>query len=99
MTRYLIGLILFGLCAAISSIAAEEGVEKKPNVTYRSGKEVDFEKLLIQGQMKRPELSIVTGSTDQGTDGLLRLRENFVDRMAVSLGEPIAPENSKGDAQ
>lgn len=66
--------------------AAERGQAK---VKYRKGKDIDFEELLIQGQLKRPEITVVTGNAAQGTDGLLRLRENFLDQMAMDLGEEV----------
>ena len=56
-------------------------------VRYKKGKDIDFEALVIQGQFQRPELSVVTGDVSQGTDGLLKLRENFIDRMSADLGE------------
>ena len=59
----------------------------KPNVKYRAGKTVNFEEMLIQGQLRRPEISVVTGNTAEGSDGLLRLRENFYDRMKAEGGE------------
>lgn len=62
---------------------------KQPKVKYKASKEIDFEQLLIQGQLKRPELTVVTGNSDQGTDGLLRLRENFLDRISVAQSEEI----------
>lgn len=59
----------------------------EPNVKYKSGKDVNFEELLIQGQLQRPEISVVTGNSQEGTDGLLRLRDNFLDRVASDFGE------------
>ncbi len=56
-------------------------------VHYSAGKDVNFEELLIQGQLKRPEISVVTGNVKQGADGLLRLRENFLDRVTTDSGE------------
>jgi len=58
-----------------------------PQVKYKSGKEINFEELLIQGQLKRPELSVVTGDASGAGDGLVRLRENFVDKMTAAAGE------------
>ena len=63
--------------------------ETAPKVKYKSGKEINFEELLIQGQLKRPELSVVTGDASQGGDGLVRLRENFLDKMTAAAGEEI----------
>lgn len=60
---------------------------KKSSVRYKSGKEINFEQLLIQGQIKRAEISVVTGSSSEGDDGLLRLRETFLDRIAQDIGE------------
>jgi len=61
-----------------------------PKVSYKGGKDVNFEELLIQGQLKRPEVTVVTGNQGQGTDGMLRLRENFIDRLAEDAGEEAA---------
>jgi len=58
-------------------------------VRYKSGKDLNFEELLINGQIQRPEISVVTGNTQQGTDGLLRLRENFLDRVSIDYGEEV----------
>jgi hypothetical protein len=60
-----------------------------PKVKYSKGKDVNFEELLIQGQLQRAEISVVTGDVSDGTDGLLRLRENFLDRVAVDAGEEV----------
>lgn len=85
------GMVLF---ATASAVAATEPVSQPPpakpvapQVRYKGGKEVDFEALLINGQLQRPEISVVTG--DSGTDGngLLRLREDFVDQLAADAGE------------
>jgi hypothetical protein len=59
------------------------------NVKYKKGKDINFDELLIQGQLKRPELTVVTGNAAQGTDGLLRLRENFLDQTQKDIGEEV----------
>ena len=58
-------------------------------VHYKSGKDVNFEDTLIHGQLQKPELLIVTGNGAETSDGLLRLRENFLDRMSMGLGEDV----------
>jgi hypothetical protein len=83
MTRF----IWFTLFLTLGASAAEETAT--PRVKYKAGKEVNFEELLIQGQLKRPEISVVTGNTPQGGDGLLRLRTDFVDRSLSEIGEEI----------
>lgn len=73
------------------SFASEEKEKpqelQKSTIKYKSAKDINFEQLIIQGQLKRPEITVVTGNTDQGTDGLLRLRENFLDHASISIGE------------
>lgn len=71
------------------SLFAAEVAKPEPKVRYKEGKALNFEELLIQGQLKRPEVQIVTGNENDDANGLLRLRENFVDRMAVDFGENI----------
>lgn len=84
--RCLILVILFSLpvFAGDAPTPAPQG-----NVKYKTGKEINFEELLIQGQLKRPEIAIVTGNVDHAGDGLLRQRENFLDRIAIDNGEEI----------
>lgn len=72
-----------------AALAAETPPVKPDAVRYRQGKEIDFESLLIQGQVKRPELSVVTGDSDASGDGVLRLRENFIEPMTADLSEEI----------
>lgn len=79
--------IIIGLLASTSLFAAEDPKAETKGIRYKSGKEVNFEELLIQGQIRRPEISVVTGDTGNGTDGLLRLREDFLDRVAEDQGE------------
>jgi len=71
----------------INDSRAESSSDAQKGIRYRKGKDVNFEELLIQGDIKRPEISIVTGNASQGTDGLLSLRENFLDRMSEDTGE------------
>ena len=83
----LIALLLLVSLTAWAEDAASPAAEGK--VKYKSGKDINFEELLIQGQLKRPEIAVVTGNVDNSGDGLLRLRENFLDRMAIDNGEEI----------
>lgn len=66
-------------------------VEKNPSakVKYRKSKKIDFESLLIEGERKRPEMSVVTGNIGEKDSGLFRYRENFLDVMANDLGEEV----------
>jgi hypothetical protein len=74
---------------SVVAFAAEAPPDNAGKVRYKKAKDVNFEELLIQGQMRRAEISVVTGDAGDGTDGLLRLRENFLDRVASDAGEEI----------
>jgi hypothetical protein len=52
-------------------------------------KDIQFESLLIQGQVQRPDLAIVTGDPGDNLEGLLRMRTDFTDLMAQDAGEEI----------
>lgn len=82
--------VVLGVSVLISGgawAASESGLVT--GVKYRSGKEIRFDELLIQGHMKRAEVSVVTGDQAEFSNGLLRLRENFLDHAAHDLGEEI----------
>lgn len=83
--KIVIGAVLLGVPMAF----AAESADKDAKVRYRGGKEINFEKLLIEGQLKRKQITVVTGNSQDGTDGLLRLRENFLDRVAMDAGEEV----------
>ena len=69
--------------------AEDAAADAKAKVRYRGSKEINFEKLLIEGELKRKQITVVTGNSADGTDGLLRLRENFLDRVAMDAGEEV----------
>lgn len=61
----------------------------KAKIKYKKGKKLNFESLLIEGEQKKPEMSVVTGNIGEKDLGLLKLRENFNDYMANDSGEKI----------
>ncbi len=73
---------------ATFSFSAQENTGKQ-TIRYRQGKQLDFESLLIEGHLKRPEISVVTGNAGDDNDGLLRLRENFLDQIAIEAGVAV----------
>ena len=88
------GFVLFLLAFTISAAQNPVKVEVAKNkgdqkVRYSKSKKLDFESLLIEGQLKRPEISVVTGNSGGDDSGLLRLREDFSDQMAMEAGEEI----------
>lgn len=64
-------------------------IDGKSKVKYKKGKKINFESLLIEGEQKKPEMSVVTGNVGEKDLGLLKLRKNFNDYMANSSGEKI----------
>ena len=62
---------------------------KPKKIKYKAGKQVDFDKQTIQGELRRPEISVVTGNDRTTDNGLLRLREDFVDRITAHAGEEV----------
>ena len=71
------------------SISAFSADEKASKTRYREGKKIDFESLLIEGQKKKADYSVVTGNLGESDFGLLKLREDFTDTMADDMGEEV----------
>jgi hypothetical protein len=77
------------------AIPASNDVETAAQVKFKAGKDLNFEEMLILGRLKRPEISVVTGDAGSGTDGLLKLRENFLDRMSIDAGEEVSNDQGQ----
>lgn len=69
-----------------TSFAEENSAVK---AKYSQGKKIDFEALLVEGENKNAELSVVTGNLGDKDLGLLRLREDFRDSIIDDAGEEI----------
>lgn len=78
-------ILILGICFLNFALAQENG----EGIKYIKSKKIDFESLLIEGENKRPELSVVTGNLGEKDLGLLKLRENFQDMMTDDAGEEI----------
>lgn len=85
MIRIITALLSLSLLTTLS--LAEEKSSTKPR--YREGKKIDFESLLIEGQKKQADYSVVTGNLGEEDLGLLKLREDFLDSMANDASEEI----------
>lgn len=77
------------IAVTILAVGLGASAAETKNVKYREGKKIDFETLLIEGEGKKPELSVVTGNGGEKDLGLLKLRENFTDFIADDAGEEI----------
>lgn len=76
-------IFAFVLC---QSVLADNKV-KKPR--YKSGSRIDFESLLIEGEKRKADYSVVTGNLGEEDFGLIKLREDFLDLMALDSQEEI----------
>lgn len=84
--------IFVGSALALSAYSAPSAPDSpaagaRGKVRYKQSDDVNFEKLLIEGQLQKPSVTVVTGTVKKGGDGLLRLRKNFLDRVARDFGE------------
>lgn len=85
-------LLLFMVWATTTNSLAQSATDtlmKGKNVRYKSQGRVDFESLLIEGERKKPEMSVVTGNIGEKDSGLLKFRKDFLDVMADDFGEKI----------
>lgn len=73
----------------VVSMMLASGLAFTADTDGKDVRQIQFESLLIQGQVQRPDISIVTGDAGGDLDGLLRLRQDFTDLMAADAGEAI----------
>lgn len=71
--------------------SSQGGAIKRPEKTvrYKKSKKVDFGDQTIEGNIQRPKAALITGSEASQDSGILRLREDFLDRFASDNGEEI----------
>lgn len=70
-----------------TAAAAATAPAKAPK--YKERKQIDFSNQTIEGKVRRPEAALITAGEATGDNGLLRLREDFMDRFAAFAGEEI----------
>jgi hypothetical protein len=75
-------------CFAVESSDVKE-IPSNTKVKYKESGRIDFESLLIEGERKKPELSVVTGNIGEKDSGLMVERKDFDDMMAEDFGEVI----------
>jgi len=88
----LISLMLSSLAFAAPVEETKEvskEVSKTTKIKYKEAGRIDFESLLIEGERKKPELSVVTGNIGEKDNGLMVMRKDFGDMMANDFGEVI----------
>lgn len=86
-------MILFAFLISLGAHASNEPQEgevvKNVKIKYKESGRIDFESLLIEGERKKPELSVVTGNLGEKDNGLMIMRTDFKDMMANDFGEVI----------
>jgi hypothetical protein len=71
------------------SVQSTDESKKKRKVRYKAGKRHDFDAANIDGKIRKPEISLVTGGERTNDNGLLRLREDWLDRLTIYSGEEL----------
>ena len=90
MKHMIILLTFLSSSAVFSANEAEvKEVTKTTKIKYKEAGRIDFESLLIEGERKKPELSVVTGNIGEKDNGLMVIRKDFGDMMANDFGEVI----------
>jgi hypothetical protein len=71
-------------------IAVSAGaVEKKLATPEETKKKLSFDSQLVEGEVYRPDYSVVTGERPGEGWGLLRMRDNFQDHAATDAEEKM----------
>lgn len=86
MSKRLVFLIVL---TVMSLVGFAKNVKDSNKITYKSGKRLDFQSLLIEGEKKKAQFSVVTGNLGETDFGLLKLRENFHDFMQDDIREEV----------
>ncbi len=100
-SKHRVGFVLLGLICALGFLQAEiagaavakssTNVPAPGNKKGKIGKTTseDFSSQVVEGQIYRPDLSVVTGDTDADSWGVIRLRKDFRDHAQFDKGEAI----------
>ncbi len=67
----------------------EENADKNVKIKYKKRTQVDFGAQNIEGKLRRPETALIEASESVNDQGVLRLRENFLDKIASFSGEDV----------
>ena len=81
--------VLAADAAAPTPPAANPAVGPKDRVHFKKSKKLDFSSQTVEGNLQRPETSLITASENLTTNGILRLRENFIDKYSADVGETV----------
>jgi hypothetical protein len=80
-------LVLLTMLALPAAALAQEKVAPKPTVTYEKRTEINFEDDTIDGDLKRPDGEYVEARRKVSHSNLIRIRENWRDKVMQASGE------------
>jgi hypothetical protein len=83
--KFIAGFLLSIIAANFSNATTQ----KPPQQKYKATKEMSFENHVVEGQIYRPDLSVVTGDTALGGLSVLRLRTDLRDLVKQQAGEVV----------
>ena len=87
-------LSLFFSSLALSEVEPVKET-KDSKVHYKKSKNLSFESHTVEGQIYRPDLSVVTGDTWLQENSILRMRKSWLDKVAIEYGEGNNDFNTK----
>jgi hypothetical protein len=80
-------LVLLTMLALPAASWAQEKTAPKPTVTYEKRTEINFEDDTISGDLKRPDGEYVEARRKVSHSNLIRVRENWRDKVMQASGE------------
>ena len=69
------------------SAYADDSQEEEPKVVYKQKTEIDFEGVEVQGQLVKPQGSLILDRRSANFNPLIKLRTDFDDEMDKSVDE------------
>jgi len=69
------------------SAYADDSQEEEPKVVYKQRTEIDFEGVEVQGQLVKPQGSLILDRRSANFNPLIKLRTDFDDEMEKSVDE------------
>ncbi len=89
------GLLSVPAAWAVTEAAKPATTVPSGKIRYKQGKDVRFDSLLINGALQRPETLMVTGDAAHESNGILKLRKSFRDRMLADFGHELTETEDK----
>jgi RNase P/RNase MRP subunit p29 len=71
----------------LSSVAYAEDTEEEPKVVYKERTEIDFEGVEVQGELVKPQGSLLLERKHAKFNPMIKLRTDFDDEMDKSVDE------------